>query len=87
MADGDLRVTPAPHPRAGVTLAAGPGIRSVIAGDVSVTEAVARGVVRVLDGDPALLDRFAQTFHLSTDLAPPPADAMEPAPSPVDATT
>ncbi|TRW46607.1 winged helix-turn-helix transcriptional regulator [Georgenia yuyongxinii] len=76
VADGVLQVTPAPHPGAGVTFATGPGIRSLIAGQLSPTEAVGRGIVHVLDGDPALLDRFAQTFHLAADQAREPVGTL-----------
>ena len=64
--------TPAPagvDPLAGgVDLAfeTGPGIRSLISGELAPAEAIADGTVRVLRGDPALLERFAQTFHLSS---------------------
>jgi DNA-binding HxlR family transcriptional regulator len=44
--------------------AAGPGIRGVISGELLPAAAMANGTVAVLDGDPALLDRFARTFHL-----------------------
>lgn len=44
--------------------AAGAGIRRIISGELSPDAAIAGGVVRVLHGDPVLLDRFAQTFHL-----------------------
>ncbi|WP_127125514.1 helix-turn-helix domain-containing protein [Georgenia sp. SYP-B2076] len=70
VADGALTVTPGPRPGAGLTFAAGPGIHSVISGEVSPAEAIERGVVEVLDGDPALLDRFAATFHLAAEPAP-----------------
>lgn len=53
----------------------GPGIRSLIAGELTPTEAIADGTVRVLSGDPVLLDRFATTFHL-------PTRSIRPAPSP-----
>ena len=44
--------------------AAGPGIRHIISGELSPDAAIAESVVHVLDGDPALLDSFARTFHL-----------------------
>lgn len=63
--------TPAPagvNPLAdGVDLAfeTGPGIRSLIAGELAAGDAIAGGTVRVLGGDPSLLERFTQTFHIS----------------------
>lgn len=47
-----------------VVLAAGPGIRRVISGELRPAAAVDEGVVHVLSGDPALLERFAATFHI-----------------------
>lgn len=47
-----------------LAFATGPGIRSLISGELMPTEAIDDGTVRVLRGDAALLDRFAQTFHL-----------------------
>lgn len=45
-------------------IAAGPAIRRVISGELSPADAIAQGHVHVVDGDPALLDRFAATFHI-----------------------
>jgi DNA-binding HxlR family transcriptional regulator len=62
--------TPAPaevDPLAdGVDLAfeTGPGIRSLISGELTPSEAIDEGTVRVLRGHPSLLGRFASTFHL-----------------------
>jgi DNA-binding HxlR family transcriptional regulator len=44
--------------------AAGPGIRDVTSGELSGAEAIARDVVHIVHGDPDMLDRFGQTFHL-----------------------
>jgi DNA-binding HxlR family transcriptional regulator len=54
-----------------IAFAAGPSIRRIISGEFSPEAAIAEGVVRVLRGDPAVLNRFAQTFHLE----PKPAAA------------
>jgi DNA-binding HxlR family transcriptional regulator len=62
--DSGLTVTPGPATAPDIAFAAGPGIRNIISGELSPGVAIAEGVVRVLDGDPALLARFAQTFHL-----------------------
>ncbi|GAA1649315.1 winged helix-turn-helix transcriptional regulator [Georgenia ruanii] len=70
VADGALAVAPGPRPGADLVFAAGPAIRSVIAGEVAPAEAVERGIVRVLDGAPELLGRFAATFHLASEPAP-----------------
>lgn len=42
-------------------------IRAVISGEMSPTEAVDAEVLAVQAGDPALLDRFAATFHITSD--------------------
>jgi len=49
-----------------VVVAAGPGIRRVIAGELSPTAAVDEGVVHVVSGDATLLERFAATFHIDS---------------------
>jgi DNA-binding HxlR family transcriptional regulator len=50
---------------ADVAFAAGPGIRRLISGELAPDRAIATGVVQVLRGPGALLDRFARTFHLA----------------------
>jgi DNA-binding HxlR family transcriptional regulator len=50
---------------ADLAFAAGPGIRRVISGELAADRAIATGVVEVLRGRGALLDRFATTFHLA----------------------
>jgi DNA-binding HxlR family transcriptional regulator len=44
---------------------AGPGIHRLISGELDADRAIATGVVEVLRGRGALLDRFATTFHLA----------------------
>jgi DNA-binding HxlR family transcriptional regulator len=67
-----LTVTPGPTTGgANLVFAASPKIREVISGELSPESAIAGGTVRILDGDAALLERFAMTFHL--DPAPAPA--------------
>jgi DNA-binding HxlR family transcriptional regulator len=68
--DGELTVARGAADGAALTVAAGPAIREVIAGEVSPEDAVRTGVVHVLDGDPAALDRFAEIFHLEAEPAP-----------------
>jgi DNA-binding HxlR family transcriptional regulator len=48
-----------------LAFAAGPGIRRLISGELAAERAIATGVVEVLRGRGALLDRFASTFHLA----------------------
>jgi DNA-binding HxlR family transcriptional regulator len=49
---------------ADLAFATGPGIRSLISGELSAHDAIASESVHILSGEPALLDRFAATFHL-----------------------
>jgi DNA-binding HxlR family transcriptional regulator len=61
-----LRLGQAPRGTAHLAFASGPALRKRISGEVAPAEAVEQQVVQVLSGDPALLGRFAQTFHLPT---------------------
>lgn len=49
-------------------IAAGPGIRRLIAGDITSDQAISGGVVHVVEGDGALLERFALTFHIDSGM-------------------
>ena len=74
--DGELRVAqlapPAP-PVGGrlpddppdAVIAAGPGIRRLIGGEVTPAEARAQDVVEVVRGEESWLDAFAGTFHIA----------------------
>jgi DNA-binding HxlR family transcriptional regulator len=48
-----------------LAFSAGPGIHRIISGELTPDRAIATGVVEVLRGRGALLDRFASTFHLA----------------------
>ncbi len=50
---------------ADLTFATGADIRRLISGELAPERAIATGVVEVLRGPGALLDRFANTFHLA----------------------
>ena len=50
---------------ADLAFATGPGIHRLISGDLAPERAIATGVVEVLRGPGALLERFATTFHLA----------------------
>lgn len=75
VAHGELEAAAGPLPAADLVLAAGPGIRALFAGEVPPDEAVRRGVVEVVEGNPALLDTLARVFRL--ERAP---DRADPAP-------
>ena len=49
-----------------LVFAAGPGIRRVIAGELTPAEAIDQDVLAVLAGDAGLLERFAATFHIDS---------------------
>jgi DNA-binding HxlR family transcriptional regulator len=68
--DGRVEVEQGPLPRPDLVIDTGPELRALLAGELGPSEAVAGGAVR-LTGDPALLDRFVQVFHIP----PPPASA------------
>lgn len=61
--DGKLAVGEGPLADADLVIDAGPGIKAVFAGDVTPRQAIDSGILRVT-GDPALLDRFAEVFHI-----------------------
>jgi DNA-binding HxlR family transcriptional regulator len=44
--------------------ASGPGVRHLVAGSVSAADAVQQGVITIVDGDVAQLERFAELFHI-----------------------
>lgn len=67
--------TPNQAGQAGVSdlaFATGPGLRGLIAGEVTAEQAIADGTVSILAGDPLLLGRFVATFHLDADPRPLP---------------
>jgi DNA-binding HxlR family transcriptional regulator len=49
--------------------ATNPGIRHVIAGVMSPTQAVARDVITILNGNLKLLERFAELFRIETPVS------------------
>jgi DNA-binding HxlR family transcriptional regulator len=67
--DGTLEVAEGPLEGADLVIETGPAIRSLLAGELSPGEAIAGGGVH-LTGDPDLLTRFVEAFHI------PPAPAV-----------
>jgi DNA-binding HxlR family transcriptional regulator len=57
-------------PGADLIIEAGPGIRSLMAGEITPDDALGAGIVRIT-GDPALLTRFAQAFKIEPKPAAP----------------
>ena len=63
VANGRLTVAEGPLADADLVIEAGPGIKAVLAGEVSPSQAIDGGILRVT-GDPALLERFAELFQI-----------------------
>jgi len=61
--DGALEVGEGPLPDPDLVIETGPQLRALLAGELSPGDAVAGGSVR-LRGDPELLDRFVEAFHI-----------------------
>lgn len=61
--DGHLTVAEGALPDADLVIEAGPGIKALMAGDITPTEAIESGSVR-LTGDSVLLSRFVDIFHI-----------------------
>lgn len=61
--DGKVAAAEGPLPDADLVIEAGPGIKAVMAGELTPAQAVENGVVR-LTGDEALFGRFAQIFRI-----------------------
>ena len=62
---------PLPPGEPDLVFAAGPGIRRVIAGELTPAEAIDQDVLAVASGEAPLLERFAETFHIDTAVAQP----------------
>ena len=61
--DGRVEVAEGSLPGADLTIEAGPGIRAVMAGELSPADAIAGGTVHLM-GDAELLSRFAEIFRI-----------------------
>lgn len=67
------------HREPDLALTTGPGLRTIISGETSPDAALREGTVEVVSGDPALLERFAATFHLDPGPGRVPTDDRDPA--------
>lgn len=65
---GTVEVAEGPLPDADLVIESGPGIRELMAGEVSPADAIKHGMVH-LAGDRSLLKRFVEIFHI--DSMPP----------------
>jgi len=71
---GTLQAAAGPLPEADLVIETGPALRALLAGELRPSEAIESGSVR-LTGDPDLLTRFVEVFHIP----PPPAPVALPA--------
>ena len=63
--DGEqIEVGAGPSPAPDLIIETGPGIRAVMAGELSPADAIAGGAVHLASGDPTLFTRFAQLFRI-----------------------
>jgi DNA-binding HxlR family transcriptional regulator len=67
--DGKVRVAEGPLEDADLVIEAGPGIRALMAGEISADEAIKKRVVRIT-GDRKLLARFSEMFRIDPMPAP-----------------
>jgi DNA-binding HxlR family transcriptional regulator len=70
--DGSLEAGEGPLPDADLVIEAGPAIKALMADELTPAEAIDNGSVRVT-GDPDLLTRFAEMFHIQPAPVPQPA--------------
>jgi DNA-binding HxlR family transcriptional regulator len=61
---GAVRVGPGELAGADLVIETGTGLKALLAGELSPRDAIASGAVRVLRGDAALLDAFAELFQI-----------------------
>lgn len=62
--DGVVRAAEGPSPAADLVLVTGPGLKSLMSGELTPDAAIAGGHAQVI-GDPALLQRFVELFKIS----------------------
>jgi DNA-binding HxlR family transcriptional regulator len=75
--DGTLQVDEGPLPGADLVIQTGPEIRALLAGELGPAEAVEAGSVQ-LTGDPGLLARFVELFHIPPLPGPDQAEQDQP---------
>jgi hypothetical protein len=61
--DGRLTVGEGPLPEADLVIETGPGLKALMAGEITPREAINQGQVH-LAGDPVLLERFVKVFRI-----------------------
>lgn len=68
---GKLTVTEGSATNPDLVLEAGPGIKDLLNGELSPRDALCDGRVRVIEGDPKLLERFVKVFRIPARPAVP----------------
>jgi hypothetical protein len=63
VANGEVAVTAGPLPAADLLIEAGPGIKGLMAGEISAGDAIERGIVRIT-GEAELLAHFTRMFRI-----------------------
>ena len=61
--DGKLEASEGPLEQPDLIIESGPALKSLMAAEITATEAIQTGAVHIT-GDPALLERFAQIFRI-----------------------
>ena len=61
--NGKLRAAEGPAEHADLVIETGPGLRALMAGEITARDAAKNGIVDI-NGDVALLERFADIFHI-----------------------
>jgi DNA-binding HxlR family transcriptional regulator len=62
--DGTLHAAPGSLPGADLIIEPGVAMKGLMTGEISPAEALEKGTVRIISGDPALVHRFAELFHI-----------------------
>ena len=64
MKSARVEVHEGPLADADLVIEAGPAMRSLMAGEVTASEALEAGIIRVVRGDVTLLEQFAHLFRV-----------------------
>jgi hypothetical protein len=62
--DGTVQAGPGSLPGADLIIEPGPAMKGLMTGEISPAEALEDGDFQVISGDPALVYRFAELFHI-----------------------
>ncbi len=62
--DGTLHAAPGSLPGADLVIEPGTTMKGMMTGEIDPAEALENGSIRIISGDPALVHRFAELFHI-----------------------